>query len=356
MANIPEIIKATSDAIMGTGGQGGVIQPVVTMIQDNLGTPCLEIARHIVLPILVAELAFVGIRITLKNPFADQFIKFTVTAIIAFIILSGAPQQVIRDARKALQSGGQAFAKEILSESGVSAVKQEPLEWWADWLGDIAKDGDEKTGKGGGKYNANYIFKMFDVGALKPFEKASAYDGMLQQALQGGADFLKMAYQRFLSALPTFMTKALSIEALMAMIMPLVFISMIFTAVMIQMAGYFAPVFVHIGILAGSDVMLEFVLAVGVVVVPLMFFQTFKDIWQKYLIFCAGIALIPCFYYILSAIGFVFSTKIFEAICDPSVEMRFPKVLTQLFLRVLRRLSLRLSDGWGERLKASDSQ
>lgn len=321
----PQAFKQISEAIQQkllSEDQG-----LIKAIHDTLGAPgkeggsggiCEEIALAIIVPIIVAELTFVGIRIVFRNPFVDQFAQFTRVLMIAYIVIvAQEPQKIIRKALPKLTDGGKELGKKIIESAGKEAGEDDPILYWGEWLGDIRND-EEKC-----KYHVNFIMKMFASPKLQDFDSnpnMSEQDKEFWKVwgegdtAEGRLDKIKMMMSKILpDGFATYLRGVVKVEDFIALLMPFMVLSMILTAVTAQMAGYVAPVFTQVAVLVGSRCLLELVLAIGLTVMPLMFFQTFKNIWATHLTFCAGLTLIPCFYYILSGFGFAFSTLAFDA-------------------------------------------
>ncbi|MFZ5805854.1 MAG: hypothetical protein ACOY3I_01410 [Verrucomicrobiota bacterium] len=337
------VAKAIQDNLIGTDSNspGKLIQAIHDVLGapgiEGKGGPCAEIATAIIWPIVAMELTFVGIRIAFRQTFVDQFAQFTRFLIIAYIIIvAQTPQKLIRETMPKLTEGGKKIGKELIEKSGKTVQSDNPILYWGEWLGDIKKDKQDC------KYHQKFIFKMYNEKAIPQLTEGKK-DPLLERYEKfldpGDPDStgepdssLDKLYILFKEILPgsdkedersvfTYLRGgAMTTEDFIALLMPFMVLSMIVTAAMAQMAGYIAPVFTQVAVLVGSQCLLEFVLAVGLVVMPLMFFKTFNDIWAKHLTFCTGLMLIPCFYYILSGFGFVFSTLAFDAI--------FPEVAT----------------------------
>jgi hypothetical protein len=94
--------------------------------------------------------------------------------------------------------------------------------------------------------------------------------------------------------------------------MPLQMFGMAMTVAGIQIGSLVTVLFTQIGILVGSITAFNLASALGLAVLPLMYFAMFDKIWSQYLVTLASLGMIPCLYYILSAVGFVFSTFLFE--------------------------------------------
>jgi hypothetical protein len=106
----------------------------------------------------------------------------------------------------------------------------------------------------------------------------------------------------------------------------------------VQAGAYLTVVIATLSILTASVVTFDIVLALGYATLPLIYFRSFDRLWSQYLIVCVALALIPCFFYVFSSIGFVFATSTFEILfplSDPATAAggaSFSAMLTSIFL------------------------
>lgn len=94
--------------------------------------------------------------------------------------------------------------------------------------------------------------------------------------------------------------------------MPLQMFGIAMSVAGIQIGSLVSVVFAQMSILVGAITAFNIASALGLACLPLMYFRMFDKVWSQYLITLASLGLVPCFFYILSAIGFVFSTTVFE--------------------------------------------
>jgi hypothetical protein len=128
-------------------------------------------------------------------------------------------------------------------------------------------------------------------------------------------------------------------------VMPLQMFGLALTVAGIQIGSLVTVLFTQMSILIGSITAFNIASALGLAVLPLMYFRMFDKIWSQYLIGLASLALVPCFYYVLSAIGFVFSTFAFEMLFPlpanlspagaPSSNLAMSVMLNELFFAVV---------------------
>lgn len=327
--------------------KGGLIKA----IQDTIGAPgvgdggpAVKIATAIIVPIMIAELTFVGIRIAFKSPFVDEFARFTRILFIAYILVSAQmPQMLIRKVMPQFTEGGKAIGKELIQASGAKGSGDNPIIYWGEWLGDIEKD------KENCKFHKNYIMKMFDEKPIADLASNAFYQTVGwnfwsdntadQDQLSWIYKYMKGLAEKTSAIWTNMKAEGMTVELFIALFMPFMVLGMILTAIAAQMAGYIAPVFTQVAILVGSRVVLELTLALGVIVMPLIFFKGFENIWKEYLTFCASMALVPCFYYVLSGLGYAFSTLTFDVLFDPAnKEQNLAIVFKNLYIKGLENL------------------
>lgn len=94
--------------------------------------------------------------------------------------------------------------------------------------------------------------------------------------------------------------------------MPLQMFGIALSVAGVQIAALITVVFAQISMLVGSITAFNIAASMGLAVLPLMYFRTFDKIWSQYLIALGSLALVPFLFYLLSAIGFIFSTFVFE--------------------------------------------
>jgi hypothetical protein len=94
--------------------------------------------------------------------------------------------------------------------------------------------------------------------------------------------------------------------------MPLQMFGIAMSVAGVQIGSLVTVVFAQMSILVGSITAFNLASAIGLAVLPLMYFRMFDKVWSQYLITLGSLGLIPFFFYILSAVGFVFATTVFE--------------------------------------------
>jgi hypothetical protein len=236
---------------------------------------------------------------------------------------------------------------------GDPAGKAEPIVYWTSWLGlqyaDLYKfdpvrgtplpsDADYiRNGK-------EYKYSQLSLNARIWGEDPTTADGSVSAKLQANASSLAGGGTGSgtggVSAWEDYARGALT------GMMPLQMFGLALTVAGIQIGSLVTIMFTQMSILIGSITAFNIASALGLAVLPLMYFRMFDKIWCQYLIGLASIALVPCFYYILSAIGFVFSTFAFEMLfplpaslaptgAPPSSNMAMSVMLNELFFAVV---------------------
>jgi hypothetical protein len=94
--------------------------------------------------------------------------------------------------------------------------------------------------------------------------------------------------------------------------MPLQMFGIALSVAGVQIASLITVIFAQISMLVGSITAFNIAASLGLAVLPLMYFKTFDKIWSQYLIGLGSLALIPFLFYLMSAIGFILSTFIYE--------------------------------------------
>lgn len=129
-------------------------------------------------------------------------------------------------------------------------------------------------------------------------EKADAYRKALADGEVGGVDGKSMV-------------ENMASGVLMGT-MPLQMFGIALSVAGVQIAALITVIFAQISMLVGSIAAFNIAASLGLAVLPLMYFRTFDKIWSQYLIGLGSLALVPFLFYLLSAVGFIFSTFVFE--------------------------------------------
>ena len=107
----------------------------------------------------------------------------------------------------------------------------------------------------------------------------------------------------------------------------------------IQTGAILTPAMQQIGVFIGALMSFYVVAALGIATLPLIYFKSFRDLWRTYLTVLAGIALVPCFYYIFSAIGFVFAANAYEGLfpfnTGPAPQGSFAQVINTVYMNTM---------------------
>lgn len=269
---------------------------LLVAINSSMNGTAKEIAMSMIAPILTLELMFVGVRLALKQTFVEQFANFTRAALIAYIVIvMQYPQKMILTYEEQVRAGAQDWGYAIASYSpdGVQGGPN-PIVYWGSWLGHPREQDS--------KYNGDYILERI-------FRFTHTQD---QKTEQSWSDrIIEWVKDIDITGLP-------KLEDVIGLLLAPLMIGALLAVTFAQLAGYMSPVVAQISVLVGALFLLRFYLAIGLIVQPLMFFKKHGDIWIRYLTFAIGIALIPSFYYIMSGVGYLFATSLFDAMFPTS--------------------------------------
>jgi len=314
------------------------------------------IARAILLPILITEFSLAGLRIIRGSSLSDQLARLTGLTFIAILSLTGVPQSLILGATHTLSDSGRNLGALVLragkawnhteedpkfrelynaslpapGSPGEEAVRSsfEPVYYWSAWLGsppsrselldDVPVDDERFAYKFAPHILMQRIWRQ-DMSA-----QALEDDTGRETTFAGSpVDYLQRSGQAFLQ---TFFVLGLFLLCL--------------TIASIQAGAYLAILFPAISILLGAVVSLDLVVALGYAILPLIYFKAFDRLWAHYFVTLVGLSLIPFFYYICSALGFIFSTTIFEVLFPllPDTDS-FARLLASVYLGAAHTLT-----------------
>jgi len=322
-------------------------QATAISIGNSIMTHTKSVFNSIIWMVLAAEITFVGFRIMLRTSVLQVVTDLVVTSFVLAVVIglvgTQPPLKLIETGMYQLTSAGrnmgatiiqnslgvgstnetlQNIAKTVVSTDDPMAAKAdqpilsatgnhpaEPAAYWLQWLGvqnaysttaDLTKEDsqtiwtntthavDPKT-----EYKFSQNSLMDRIWGIQDTSKLSKEKG-------GGAD-----WGRAITSTATSMMIAMT---------PFRMLGQCLTVSTIQTGAILAPVFQQVGVFVGSLMTFYVVAALGVATLPLVYFKNFRKLWSSYLTVLGGIALIPCFYYIFSAIGFVFAANTFEAL------------------------------------------
>jgi len=353
--NVPVTLQQTMVTSVSASQKTGV----------RVGNTLMDYTRDVFFSILgiviVANITFMGFRIMLRASVVESLTQFTVSsfilAVVAGLTATQTPATIIEKAMYQLTIAGRYIGADIISrgmyKAGTSggsagslgpdqqAVKAsmeagkggitttdvpaggdivtpasaplEPAVYWLLWLGvehqqkitnkstplEIKKESTKPV-------DANKEYKFSTASLMSRFWGDEKWAAQLKEV--GAADYNREAGS---GEAPSMMDNA---AAFMLASSPFRALSMALTIGTIQTGAILQPVMQQIGVFSGAIMAFYVVTALGVATLPLIYFQTFRSLWSTYLTVIAGIALIPCFYYIFSAIGFVFATNTFESL------------------------------------------
>lgn len=307
------------------------------------------IAKSLLLPILTAEITFTGVRMMLKASVVEQLGRLTLTTFLLTILLwQNGPTDIIANGMRQLTLAGKGIGKKILvaavdpkvcqqlpstkskfgweqiknanpvpayqkhlaniedltkynPEQGldVGAKELEPIYYWTAWIG-LPPTRDEIKASSDAMSNLSYKVS----GDSTRFYKFSMTGLMLR--IWGDSKFSSSTGES---------SKDKSMDVISQIILATVPFQQFASALIIasvQISAILAPAIAMVSILVGSIFSFHVVYALGIATLPLIYFKSFDRLWAKYLNLLVGLALIPFFYYIFSAIGFVFAVNLFE--------------------------------------------
>lgn len=349
----------------------------------SIGNTIMLYTRNVFFSILgmviVANITFMGFRIMLRASVVESLTQFTVSsfilAVVAGLTATQTPAIIIEKAMYELSAAGRKVGVEIIknglrganstrtldqeavvltfvtgtSSSGnstdlVSAdtAPGEPACYWLAWIGiknqqqitanataaDVSKDSQD-NGKNGGEAGKEYKFSV-----------ASLMSRFFSDPQWSKA--FKVDENKWTKPVPN--TWQASAAGMMVATAPFRALSMCITIATIQTGAILQPVMQQTGVFSGALLAFYVVVSLGVATLPLIYFNTFRSLWSTYLTVITGISLIPCFYYVFSAIGFVFAANIFEALFPLAVESTasttvaanpsFAMTLNMVFMRI----------------------
>lgn len=306
------------------------------------------VARALLLPVLILEISFCGLRVLRRQPLTDQLARLTGVSFIAILVLTGVLQGVIVGASDYLADSGRNIGALILRhcrdfngtrelpalrdlyegpliEPGASGEQNarpafEPLFYWCAWLGSPPTRSELEAPD---RLNSEGEFKFAPAALMRriwnyhdepfPTQDLPAKEGEFSEGL---LDYLQRSGQVFLQ---TFFLLGLFLLCL--------------TIAAIQAGAYLAILFATLSILLAAFVSFDLIAALGYATLPLIYFPAFDRLWAQYLVTLVGLTLIPFFYYLCSAIGFVFATTLFEILfpAEPSTAS-FAQLLSSVYL------------------------
>jgi hypothetical protein len=247
---------------------------------------------------MAAEMTFIGFRVMFNAPLSEQMTVFTRKFFICYLLvytnlvtgLFVGSDSVL----EGLKSAGSALGSEIIKIAPQAPTSPEPIAYWGEWM-------KETNGIGSNKFDFQYqretLFeKDPSIPAHLPSKNSSVNSGK--------------------SSDPKNRSSVQAEDYFYLITLPMIAIGNVIATAGMQISATLAPLFTGIGILHGSALALRFILALGICVVPLLFFHQFERIFLAYLHVLVGIALIPPLFSILSAIGFVLATQTYEIVVE----------------------------------------
>ncbi|MDD2709039.1 MAG: hypothetical protein PHV34_13720 [Verrucomicrobiae bacterium] len=268
-------------------------------IGQYLAAEGLAVAKAITLPVMTIQMIFIGFAIMLRADVVERLTTFTIKCAILFFLVyaAGLPlQNLIRKGMRDLQTAGLTVGANIAAMAAEPGTSGQPAVYWTQWIGNPK---DAAHYKYGYRYIRQYVWPTPEENSGAPSLLPSTdeilhAENLLQAAQERALGWMLYQFFSFLKPL---------------MVMPI-----ILGAAFAQYAGCLAPHLADIGVVGGAHIAFNFILGAGLAVLPLIFFASTRDIFVHYLTILIAIALIPFFYYVLMAVGFVFSTTVFKSL------------------------------------------
>lgn len=287
--------------------------------------------------VLIAELTFIGIRIMMRASIAEQILRLTTMTFILITVsyflkgtfsdsksvdenISSNSTNVFISAAQGLANAGRVIGKNIIVNNLSASSKQrptlanlgsgsqsdmsmEPLFYWAAWIGSppTREQATAPPQTLDPKTEYKYSVPSMMVRIWNDPTAAKSFPQYVKSSGGQGTSWLNLS-----DALAKMVQQGIYI------FMPFQMIGTVFTIAQWQMGGFVAVVFGYLAIMVASTLVLDVVVALSMTLLPLIYFKSFEGLWSQLLTVITGLALIPCFYYIFSAIGFVFIDQLFD--------------------------------------------
>ena len=263
---------------------------------ELLFTESWSVAKALTPLVMAAEMTFIGFRVMFNASISEQLTSFTRKFFICYLLvytnlvtgLFIGSDSVL----EGLQSAGSTLGSQIIKLAPESRDSSpEPIVYWGEWM----KAGEPGEHKFDFKYQREVLFKN-DPDIPESFsQKSSTSKAPPSSSSKEKAPVHAEDYFYLIT-------------------LPMIAIGNVIATAGMQISASLAPLFTSVGILYGSALALRMILALGICVIPLLFFHQFERIFIQYLHALVGVALITPLFYILSAIGFVLATQTYEII------------------------------------------
>jgi hypothetical protein len=290
------------------------------------------IAQVLLGSVIVAEVVFVGCRIVMGAPIVDQLTRLVVTSFIYIVVSQEVTVKAFPAFRDALAEGGRLTGAEIirfahpsvLAMPGMSEVTanepaaMEPCYYWAAWIGTppTAEEASSPAWRGTYKFSVGQIMdRIWSEPALSTYSEGSSFADNVLDAL------VNFGLGAFLFLFPV---QAISMMTMIAGI---------------QTGALLMPAFGFVGLMISAIVAFDIAIALGLATLPLMYFESFRRLWAQYLVVLMALTLVPCFYYLFSAIGFVTSTTMFEILFPEGGENSLAPLISSVYLTCMMQLT-----------------
>ncbi|WP_237394790.1 hypothetical protein [Methylacidimicrobium sp. AP8] len=285
----------------------------------------LAIAQGVMPYVLFSAATFAGWRIVFGRPILDELLDYTLLAFLVWLLVyAQAPQLLIDRYRQAMIAGGQQIGIQI-AQMGTSddppPSGPDPAQWWFAWMGLPPGTGGEsatpasspspQTFKFGPTYIGSVMFKtVFPGMGPNPFENVQLYQ-QLQQILQTLTNSLNIGGGNPKGGENTNWNEILFVGIPLITSLGMV-IGLIVTAAILAITAVFSLIFTQLLIVAGSELAYQALLAFGLVMLPFIFFTSFRGIWRPMLQALVATALVPTLYFVFAGVGYALSVTIFH--------------------------------------------
>lgn len=323
-----------------------------------------DVSLAILLPVLLAEITFCGLRIMMKQSVAEQIGKMVIVTFILIVVMSLKPQTIIYNSMQFMRESGKDLgAKIILSSANsltlnanelknelskapttpvptpdhtdiatkMSDIKvvndgREPSSYWLTWLG---------TPLNKAELEKNRDTYVNGTGTLIGAEATTEYrlsNASVMLRVWRDPSWVKDAKNMVPASMDNSVTAkgandvGAFVDALTIVTQGGQIFQMAVNTAAIKTAATLSPAFMAMSILVGAIVCFHLVLCFGMATLPLVYFKSFANLWSQYLVALTALALVPFFYYVFSAVGFVFATNTYEVLFPLDLAANVPSL------------------------------
>lgn len=350
-----------------------------------LGPEALHFAMAVLPYVMVAEMMFIGFRIMLaQGGVLDQAARYIlITIIVSSILVVQFPQRLLIGTIGTLENAGISLSSDIINiytstsgdtyfqqnytanlaaaqstqssassgSSTTSPTKVIPvLIAWSSWIGNPTptnpSDYDLQY-----KYSSVYIYKHIYQGAVLSTSEQAVYQNLQQMHSQQNPQVTLNQWidQANISNPPSSFQSILALGTslfnFMQMLSPLTLLGIAQSVAPILLAGWIVPSLTASSILGAAYLVFYILLALGITIVPFTYFKTLEKSWNNWLRVVLGVSLVPFFYHVFAAIGFVFAAEIFNTLFPPNATGVGPIIETAI--KNAMALAVEIQMSWG---------